>query len=369
MAVMTPASPAANKNYRRQALIWLLMTLIFGVVLALVWMFSKTPVASEKIKNAPVTATATAPVDMVQPIKIDALHELDGDVQPIDFDAMVRDLRQYPKEFKDKRFLIANKGKWTVQVMNVAENDVILDYLSGREDRDKFAYFRYRDENDQPRFMLTYGIMSSPQEAMGASQLIDFGLPANVRVLPEEFNRYVSIIENYELADPVVDLGANSNRKVKLQPTRQEVPVRKSQPASAANESSNSNNNNRSDSGASSATETTKNASSDKSIRQSANPAETLVVQEERVVNVDGEKVAVPARNKPASTKEENTQSEKSKSSDKKTTESAGASNKETKEKAGKNDAEKSANKSSDTAQAPAKSADSIKELIQEKSN
>lgn len=366
MAVMTPASPIVNKNYRRQALIWLLMTLIFGVVLALVWMFSKTPVASEKIKNAPVTATTATPVDMVQPIKIDALHELDGDVQPIDFDAMVRDLRQYPKEFKDKRFLIANKGKWTVQVMNVAENDVILDYLSGREDRDKFAYFRYRDENDQPRFMLTYGIMSSPQEAMGASQLIDFGLPANVRVLPEEFNRYVSIIENYELADPVVDLGANGNRKVKLQPTRQEVPVRRSQPASAANESSNSNNS--SASRAASAAETTSNANSDKSIRQSANPAETLVVQEERVVNVDGEKVAVPARNKSTTTKEDSSQAEKSKSSDKKTSESVG-NNKEAKEKAAKNEAEKPTNKSSDTAQSPAKSADSIKELIQEKSN
>ncbi|WP_350617252.1 hypothetical protein, partial [Pseudomonas sp. HY7a-MNA-CIBAN-0227] len=84
-------------------------------------------------------------------------------MQPINFDATVRDLRSYPDEFKDKRYLLANKGKWTVQVMNVAENEVIVSYLEGREDRAKFSYFRYLDDNNQVRYMLTYGLMSSPQ--------------------------------------------------------------------------------------------------------------------------------------------------------------------------------------------------------------
>lgn len=51
--------------------------------------------------------------------------------------------------------------------------------------------------------MLTYGLMSSPQEAVGAAKLIDFRLPDDVRVLPEEISRYVSIIDNYERPDPI----------------------------------------------------------------------------------------------------------------------------------------------------------------------
>lgn len=355
MAAMTPASPSVNKSYRRQALIWLLMTLIFGVILALVWMFSKTPAASAKIKNAPVSETVAASTDMMPVSKIDSLHELDGDVQPIDFDAMVRDLRQYPKEFKDKRFLIANKGKWTVQVMNVAENDVILDYLSGRDDRSKFAYFRYKDDNDQPRFMLTYGVMNSSQEAIGASRLIDFGLPANVRVLPEEFNRYVSIIDNYELADPVVDLGANRNREVKLQPTRQEVPVRRKQSTPTDTQSSSG----QSRPTSASSAPADKNSSND-SIRQSPNREETLVVQEERVVNVDGEKVPVTPTNKPAEP-EKTAPVEKPNKDNKEV---------DKKDKGNKNETDKPANKPANNAtSSPTKSSDAIKELIQEKTN
>ena len=309
MAVLSPRSHSVNtrsvdKSYRRQALIWLVVTLLLGVVTALVWMFSKTPAAKSQIENAPITMNAVTPADIIRPTKIEPLHELDADVQPIDFKAMVRDLRDYPKEFKDKRYLIANKGKWTVQVMNVAENDVIVDYLLGREDRSKFAYFRYRDDNDQLRYMLTYGVMSSPQEAIGASQLIDFGLPANVRLIPEEFNRYVSIIDNYELADPVVDLAANSNREVKLRPTRREVPVRRQSStqnnaaatdrASTGNTSTTTNRSDSSgDSTQSAATgETTNNGSQKRaqsSIKASDDNRDTLVVQEERRVD-SGEK-------------------------------------------------------------------------------
>ena len=292
MAVTSPTSRPATRAYRRYALIWLLMTLILGVVTALVWMFAKTPAARTTIENAPITANVSTAIDITKTTKVEALHELDADVQPIDFSAMVRDLREYPEEFKDKRYLLKNKGKWTVQVMNVAENDVIVDYLLGREDRSKFAYFRYRDDNDQLRYMLTYGIMSSAEEAMGASKLMDFGLPANVRVIPEEFNRYVNSIDNYELADPVVDLAANRNRQVRLQPTRREVPVRKrATPAAQENASTNTDSNN------SASTQSARPSEEKRSIRSSDDASETLVVQEERIVNADNDGVIAAPKN------------------------------------------------------------------------
>lgn len=362
MAVTSPTSRPANRAYRRNALIWLLMTLILGVVTALVWMFAKTPAARATIENAPITASTNTAIDITKTTKIEALHELDADVQPIDFSAMVRDLREYPEEFKDKRYLLTNKGKWTVQVMNVAENDVIVDYLLGREDRSKFAYFRYRDDNDQLRYMLTYGIMSSAEEAMGASKLMDFGLPANVRVIPEEFNRYVNSIDNYELADPVVDLAANRNRQVRLKPTRREVPVRKRvTPSAQENASTNSDLNN---ANGSANNQSARPSEEKRSIRSSEDASDTLVVQEERIVNTgDNGVIAVP-KNEGSS---KNESSATPKNTDKKPAEAAPATKSDTSNKTGAKEGNNKDKSKNNTGNAGADSGDAIKALIEEK--
>ena len=280
MAASRSTTRTASQSYRRQALIWLIATLMLGVTTALVWMFSQTPAMGAKIENAPIAAPKTLSAELEQPLKIESLHELDTDVQPISFDETVRDLRSYPDEFKDKRYLLANKGKWTVQVMNVAENEVIVSYLEGREDRSKFTYFRYLDENKQVRYMLIYGVMSSPQEAVGAAKLIDFKLPANVRVLPEEINRYVSIIDNYERPDPVKDLSTKRTRAVNLRPTKREVPLRQKTPTVNNSEQSASNATNRTP-------QESTNSSATESIRQSVDTSDTLTVNEERIFGIE----------------------------------------------------------------------------------
>ena len=280
MAASRSTTRTASQSYRRQALIWLIATLMLGVTTALVWMFSQTPAMGAKIENAPIAAPKTLSAELEQPLKIESLHELDTDVQPISFDETVRDLRSYPDEFKDKRYLLANKGKWTVQVMNVAENEVIVSYLEGREDRSKFTYFRYLDENEQVRYMLTYGLMGSPQEAVGAAKLIDFKLPANVRVLPEEINRYVSIIDNYERPDPVKDLSTKRTRAVNLRPTKREVPLRQKTPTVNNSEQSASNATNRTP-------QESTNSSATESIRQSVDTSDTLTVNEERIFGIE----------------------------------------------------------------------------------
>lgn len=297
MAAFRSTPRTASQSYRRQALIWLVVTLLLGVVTALIWMLSQTPAMGAKIENAPISTPQTLSTELKQPLKIESLHELDTDVQPISFDTTVRDLRNYPKEFKDKRYLLANKGKWTVQVMNVAENDVIVSYLEGRDDRDKFAYFRYLDDEKQVRYMLTYGIMSSPQEAIGAAKLIDFKLPNNVRVLPEEINRYVGIIDNYERPDPVKDLSTKRTRSVNLKPTKREVPVRQqTQEASDAGNDQNTGSNN--GQGNQSST-----SYGDESIRQSADTSETLSVTEERIVGFEDRATSAPSKSEEGATK------------------------------------------------------------------
>lgn len=294
MAESQSSTLAPSKSYRRQALIWLMMTLLLGVVTALVWMFSQTSaIGAQDIENAPLSTPQTTIDELKQPLSIESLNELDTDVQPIDFEATVRDLRSYPDEFKDKSYLSANKGKWTVQVMNVAENEVIASYLEGRDDREKFAYFRYLDENKQRRYMLTYGIMSSPQEAVGAAKLIDFGLPADVRVLPEEINRYVSIIDNYERPGPIKDLSNRRARSVRLQRTQREVPVRRQ--ATTSNETTDTDTNTSADTIRERAERNIANDndasaanSAADSIRQSDDTSATLSVNEERSIETEG---------------------------------------------------------------------------------
>ena len=376
MAASRSTTRTASQSYRRQALIWLIATLMLGVTTALVWMFSQTPAMGAKIENAPIAAPKTLSAELEQPLKIESLHELDTDVQPISFDETVRDLRSYPDEFKDKRYLLANKGKWTVQVMNVAENEVIVSYLEGREDRSKFTYFRYLDENEQVRYMLTYGLMGSPQEAVGAAKLIDFKLPANVRVLPEEINRYVSIIDNYERPDPVKDLSTKRTRAVNLRPTKREVPLRQKTPTVNNSEQAASNATNRTP-------QESTNSSATESIRQSVDTSDTLTVNEERIFGIEEQS---PTTSAPKSTDNNRKPEQESKkpvvsgtdtNSAKKppvvatpkapnNTTNPNSTNLDNKN-SNASSANKNANNSSNNTAAPKAKNDSIKELIEEK--
>lgn len=369
MAESYPSTVAPKNTYRRQALLWLMMALLLGVVTALVWMFSQTSAIGTEIENEPIAAPQTTVEELKQPLSIESLHELDTDVQPIDFAATVRDLRSYPDEFKDKRYLSANKGKWTVQVMNVAENEVIVSYLEGRDDREKFAYFRYLDENKQVRYMLTYGIMSSPQEAVGAAKLVDFNLPADVRVLPEEINRYVSIIDNYERPEPIKDLGNQRARSVRLQRTQREVPVRQKAPTvdNSATDSENisadaikdrAERNMANDSNGSA-------ANSEESIRQSEDTSATLSVNEERSFESENDnkpqKTDNPRKNEAEVKKPPVVAAPKPPASN---TAKAPAANANS-----NSSANNSSNNSSNKAAAPKANNDAIKELIENKSN
>ncbi|MBP2279977.1 hypothetical protein RCH20_000331 [Psychrobacter sp. PL15] len=369
MAASRSTTHSDRQSYRRQALLWLIMTLLLGVITALIWMVSQTPAMGAKIENAPISTPQMIGTELEQPLSVAALHELDTNVQPLNFDTTVRDLRNYPDEFKDKRYLLANKGSWTVQVMNVGENEVIANYLEGREDRKKFSYFRYRDDDDQLRYMLTYGLMSSPQEAVGAAKLIDFGLPDNVRVLPEEISRYVGIIDNYERPDPVKDLSARRTRSVNLQPTKREVPIRQNAQSSIGD---NANGVATDNDGNPSNQQTNNNGGGIESIRQSNDTSETLSLTEERTVGPD-------EQNSSGSTPKNNDNSRKSEQESKKSIGTgtdnstlkkppAVATPKPPSNASNSSDSATSGNKPANSA-ATKNNSDSIKELIQEKAN
>lgn len=218
-----------SNTYRSLALqftVWLIFAGVAGTLTFMVWVASAVKPTPKTNLNSDVT-TVLDPNILLVNHNPDEMHKL---VQPITFDAIVRDKRNYPKEFKDSRFIKANLNKWTVQVMNVVQHEVITDYLAGREDREKFNYFRIIDENNQKRFVLTYGIYNSPQEAIGASKVIGFNLPNDVKTFPEEFKLYSSQMDEYEITPPLQDVGKNAPKSINLSPTRKEIPAKTAQP-------------------------------------------------------------------------------------------------------------------------------------------
>lgn len=215
---MAISAEMKEKYFRRQALHWLVLALVVLVAWLILWLTSRTAVVDgqEDVKQQ-VAEVAELPVH------IESLGELNTAVPPIDFSTLIRDFRTYPAEFKDKRYF--DVKKFTIQVMDVSHNDVIVNYLNTHSDRDKFAYFRYLDDNQNPRYILTYGKFDGIKLANDAVRTVNFNLPASVNVSVVAMADYLKIIEDYERADTAQDLASHQPRQIKLQATLTEIPV------------------------------------------------------------------------------------------------------------------------------------------------
>lgn len=246
---------------------WLILAAIAGGLTVMVWIASAVKPAKSAIKaatNANLNADPTALLLTKSP------EELNQEVRPIKFDAVIRDMRNYPKEFKDSRFVKGNDGKWTVQVMNVVEHEVVTDYLNGRDDRDKFNYFRIIDAHNQKRFVVTYGVFNSMQEAVGAAKVVNFNLPKDVQAFTEAFKMYLPQMDEYEVAPPLHDMSKSGAREVNLKSTPKLLPAPKAKVVQQKPQPS--------------VPQEQKRPTPKTSIEKSQNPQETLSIQEGKVI-------------------------------------------------------------------------------------
>lgn len=218
---MSQDSAMSEKYYRRQAMYWLMAAAVVAALWLIIWLTSAAP-SIIKAKQADEVQSS----DLALPATISDLNELKNEVKPMDNSVLVRDLRSYPPEFKDKIYFNGISGSYAIQLMDVAENEVIVDYLNGRSDRDQFAYFRYTDDNDKQRYVLTYGKFASSAEAEAGLAQVNFGLPSSITPKTAKVSEFLSVIDSYELGQNVVDLASSQPRRVRLQATRTEIPVR-----------------------------------------------------------------------------------------------------------------------------------------------
>lgn len=288
MAKLATVSTVASKARKLQVTGWLLFALITGILTVLVWIASAVkPAAAINKKVIPTTSVADPLAKLTNHTATPS--ELDTAVKPLAPATVVQDIRNNPPQFKDSRFLKANTGKWTVQVMNVAEPDVVTDYLNKREDKDKFTYFRITDEQNQKRYVVTYGLYDSAQDAMTDSKNVNFGLPANVSTFPEEVRLYLSEIDEYEVSGPIKNLGTKTPKEVKLRTAPKAIPTAKPKAhatQSNADDSDDSSNNNDTEDDGSDDTPTSVQKPAPKPVRtieKSTNRSETLQIQEKPV--------------------------------------------------------------------------------------
>lgn len=118
-------------------------------------------------------------------------------------------------EFQAATFIASHESNWTLQVMNVSQENVITDFLAKRSDRARFQYFRYHKGEKDESFILTYGAFTTVETAMGALQTMNFGLPSRVKAFPERFSTYKPFVSDSD--DAIAD-AANMQRQVKLRP-------------------------------------------------------------------------------------------------------------------------------------------------------
>lgn len=213
-------NPTMNDKYfRRQAKFWLWAAGIVFVLALFVWLAMRAPTSLEN-KEDEIESK-----DIALPARIDDFTELSKEVKPIDFSTLVRDLRSYPAEFKDKIYYENMSKSYTIELMDVAQHEVIVDYLNGRSERKNFAYFRYLVKK-KPHYVLTFGKFASADEAAAAIASNDFGLPESIKAKVVKVSDYLPKIDHYMREESIKDIATAQTRRVHLQATRKEIPAR-----------------------------------------------------------------------------------------------------------------------------------------------
>ena len=212
--------------------IWLSLGVACLVLIFIFWIMQSKERQTKELTPIEVKNEQEQSVTQQQSVLLDKkIGTFQEEVPPIDLlkrNALAGD---HEPEFRGSAFIAENKNVWTLQLLKVAEEDVIRSYLDGREDRSQFHYFRLDDQkHNNVQYVLTYGVFKNTQAAIEEAQKVSFGLPKSVKVLPEKFNAY---------ADMVNDLGSDENNStIKLQSillTRAAVPkVREVEPQATA---------------------------------------------------------------------------------------------------------------------------------------
>ena len=195
--------------------IWLILGVSFLLLSAILWIWLQLAARVTK-ENSFKDTDAVPMVATVErfPASLGSLTDI---VAVLDLSKVFnKPDSAHSAEFQSSAFIGTHESNWTLQLMNVSQENVITDFLTKRSDRTRFQYFRYRKNENDERFILTYGAFTTVETAMGALQTMNFGLPDSVRVFPERFSSYKPFVSDSN--DVVTSDSVHMQRRVNLRP-------------------------------------------------------------------------------------------------------------------------------------------------------
>lgn len=193
----------------------LLLTALMVLVLIVLWMV-RAGEESDVAQAIEYEEAQQKPTNFADMGELDDVGVFLRQVEKVQFENIVHEVRSENPEFKDAEFINQHRKSWTIEVMDVAKEGVILDYLSTHEKKAQFVYFRYVDDDSNKRYKLVFDDFNDKAGAEAAIQVNDFHLPASFVQNPVLFEDYLKVVDDYQLQSNFRDYGRATAREVLL---------------------------------------------------------------------------------------------------------------------------------------------------------
>ncbi|MFB2538277.1 MULTISPECIES: hypothetical protein [unclassified Acinetobacter] len=116
-------------------------------------------------------------------------------------------IADHAPEFRGNKFIVTNKNKFSIQVMEVTEEKLLLSYLDKSADRAQYFYIRTQDGKNPERYALFYGVFNDQNLATQALQKTKFALPESVKPQIKKIGDYEKLVNDMGSEEKTIDTG------------------------------------------------------------------------------------------------------------------------------------------------------------------
>lgn len=176
---------------------WLILALGCFLILFIGWVLQfKAPTVQELTPIEKNIQMTTRLVQAETVANTQLLGSFTSEVPQINLSKRIIASGVHGPEFRGTKFVTEYQKMWTLQIMQVSEEDIIRAYLDKRTDRDKFYYIRITKKDQPEQFVLMYGVFKTVEQTLAKTQTIKFSLPDSVKTMPEKISSYVNDVND-----------------------------------------------------------------------------------------------------------------------------------------------------------------------------
>lgn len=214
--------------------IWLISGLLCLLVAFIFWLITDTKKLVDL--DAPIEDVQV----QIQPEKVTAsvLGTLQDEVRPLTMTTRVVSSGNHSAEFRGTKFFQENKKKYTIELFNAHEEDVIVMFLRKQPVKKDFFYFRLSGDYQTEQYVTSYGVFRTEAEANAQLKQLQIELPASVKPKVVKLGQYLDLVNDLGAEEMQ---GSNKLYEVKLKPARvpliDETQIAQSKPSTVSTSS------------------------------------------------------------------------------------------------------------------------------------